>query len=210
MQRKAVQRFSTRFFALWLLLTCLVTLPVRATVLLELGFEELVAQSGFIFVGTAIDHRTAAQGEQLYTFVSFNVEEVVKGAAPADTVELRFLGGDAEDAGLKVEGQFIPDAGMRGVFFVTGLDELQVNPLTGWQQGYFPLVADDSGVDYLDMRQRPDLAIPGLEVEPLVSKMLGMGFSTEAIDAKFPKAFLFSLDDFRAAIVDEASRGAAP
>lgn len=209
MQRKVAQRFSTKLIALWLLLSCLVTLPVRATVLLQLGFEELVAQSGFIFAGTVIDHRTEVQGEQLYTFVSFAIDEVVKGVAPGDTVELRFLGGDVATAGMKVEGQFIPDAGARGVFFVAGLDEFQVNPLTGWQQGYFPLIAD-GGIDYLDMQQRPDLTVPGLEVEPLVSKMRGMGFSTEAIDEKFPKAFLFSWDDFRTAIADEVIRGAAP
>jgi len=146
------------------------------------------------------------QGELVYTLVSFSVEQTLKGAAPQPTIELRFIGGSANGFNVKVEGQFVPTVGTRGVFFIADLNAKQVNPLTGWQQGFFPLMQDGSGTDYLDMRQRPDLKIPGLTVDPLVTKMLGMGFSSAAIDSKVQRAFLFSLDDFRTAILDQMSR----
>jgi hypothetical protein len=207
-----VQQPATGRPSLWALLPtmllslCLGYLPAQATVLLEFSFEELVAESAFIFAGRVISQREEVQGEQRYTLISFAVDEAVKGTAPNAQIELRFLGGDPDDGGMQVEGQFMPAPGTRGVFFVNSLTQRQVNPLTGWQQGYFPLMADASGTDYLDMRQRPDLTIPGLEQDPLVSKMLGMGFSTDAIDAKVPRAFLFSWADFRAAILDETKR----
>lgn len=205
MQRPVSQRSTTRL-AVWLLLLSVLALPARATVLLELGFGQLVAQSEFIFVGTVTASRTEAQGEQLYTITSLTVDDAVKGAAPSATIELRFLGNDVDGDGMQVEGQFIPPVGAHGVFFVANLTDRLVNPLTGWQQGYFPLTSDENGVAFLDMRQRPDLAIPGLEVEPLVEKMRGIGFSAEAINEKFPRAFLFSLEDFRVAIIDESRR----
>ena len=190
---------------LWLCLLLLTT-TAKATVLEDFSFEQLVAQSSFIFVGTVQSSREQQQDELVYTLVSFTVEQTVKGASPAPTIELRFVGGAAKGVNLKVAGQFVPAVGARGVFFVANLDSKQINPLSGWQQGYFPLMQDASGADFLDMRLRPDLKIPGLEVDPLVSKMLTMGFSAQAIDAKVPRAFLFSLDDFRAAIVDQMRR----
>jgi hypothetical protein len=59
------------------------------------------------------------------------------------------------------------------------------------------------------MRQRPDFVVPGLEVDPLVSKMLGLGFSSDAIDDKIARAFLFPAADFRLAIIDVSARGGA-
>ncbi len=205
MRRSAYNKVSALTIGclLWLLLA---TTNAGATVLQELSFDDLVAQSVFIFAGKVQSAREEQQGELVYTLVTFNVEQTFKGSAPTATIELRFIGGAANGHNVKVAGQFIPAAGARGVFFVESLDTKQINPLSGWQQGFFPLMQDASGADYLDMRQRPDLKIPGLEVDPLVGKMLAMGFSLEAIDAKVPRASLFSLDDFRAAIFDQLSR----
>ncbi len=199
---------ASAFTAKCLLCLCLVlaTMQGNATVLQDFSFEELVAKSAFIFAGKVVDSREELQGELVYTMVTFSVVETLKGQAPQPTIELRFVGGAASGFTVKVASQFIPAVGVRGIFFVESLDSKQVNPLTGWQQGYFPLMQDAAGVDYLDMRQRPDLKIPGLVVDPLVSKMLAMGFSSAAIDAKVPRAFLFSLADFRAAILDQTSR----
>ncbi len=195
-----------------LLLMLLLVLPLgtRATVLEQLDFDALVAQSPLIFTGTVTGWRVDTSSGMDHTFVSFRIEDLIKGNAPT-TLELRFLGADLQGVPLHVEGQFIPVPGTRGVFFVATLDNNQVNPLTGWHQGFFPLMQDGNGADYLDMRQRPDFAVPGLEVDPLVSKMLGLGFSSDAIDDKIARAFLFPADDFRAAIIDVLERsGATP
>jgi hypothetical protein len=208
MRFNSLQSFMSKA-TLLLLALCMNALPVHATVLEELGFEQLVAQSELIFAGTVTRARTEVASGQTYTVVNFDVDEVWKGV-PTDAVELRFLGGDEASGGMVVQGQFIPEPGVRGTFFVASVTQRLVNPLTGWQQGYFPFMTDESGVDYLDMRQRPDLGIAGLAVEPLVEKMIGMGFSAEAINAKFPRAFLFPRRDFRDAVRDEIARGTAP
>jgi len=198
-----------------MLLLCVPVIGVRATVLQQLGFEELVAGSELIITATVTAWRGEVEDGLQYTWASFAAEDTVKGALPASGLELRFMGADLQGAPMHIEGQFIPVPGTRGVFFVADTGNNQVNPLTGWFQGFFPLMQDGSGEDYLDLRPRPDLEVPGLEIDPLVSKMQGLGFSEEAIDAKLPRAYLFSWQDFRDAIVDVvgttvANGGAAP
>lgn len=196
-----------------MLLALLLWLPmagVQATVLQQLGFEELVGGSELIVVATVTNWRIETVDGVQHTWVSFAVEDVVKGTLPARTLELRFTGADLQGAPMHIEGQFIPVPGTRGLFFVADTSNNQVNPLTGWFQGYFPLMQDGRGDDYLDLRPRPDLVVPGLEIDPLVTKMQGMGFSSEAIDAKLPRAYLFPWQDFRDAIEYVAGSGTAP
>jgi len=181
-----------------------------ATVLQDLDFPALVSGSRLIFVGSVQSQRQEVQGNLVLTYVTFSVETTYKGDVTTPTLELSFVGGQGNTFNVQVQGQFIPPIGMRAVFFIEKPDRQQVNPLTGWQQGYFPLTKGPDGLDYLDMRLRPDLAIPGLVVDPLVTKMQGMGFSADAINAKVPRAYLFSLDDFRLAVIDELqAQGAA-
>lgn len=202
------RHYSTALTSLLLMLLLLLPLGARATVLEQLDFDALVAQSPLIFTGTVTGWRIDTSDGMDHTYVTFRIEDLIKGSAPS-TLELRFLGADLQGVPLHVEGQFIPVPGTRGVFFVATVDNNQVNPLTGWHQGFFPLMQDGNGDDFLDMRQRPDFVVPGLEVDPLVSKMLGLGFSSEAIDDKVARAFLFPADDFRLAITDQSERGGA-
>ncbi len=201
----------TLFAAVVLLLACVPVMGVRATVLQQLGFEELVAGSELIITATVTGWRVEVDGGLQYTWVSFAAEDTVKGELPAAGLELRFMGADLQGAPMHIEGQYIPVPGTRGVFFVADTGNTQVNPLTGWFQGFFPLMQDGSGDDYLDLRPRPDLEVPGLEIDPLVTKMQGLGFNDEAIDAKLPRAYLFPLQDFRDAIISVvANSGTAP
>jgi hypothetical protein len=187
-----------------LLVSLLWALTAHATVIVRLGFEELVAQSALIFRGEAIEAVVTTQGDLVYTTVTFTITDILKGDAADDTVSLRFLGGSFDELVVSVEGQFIPAVGDRGVYFVATTQQQQVNPLSGWQQGYFPLSRNARGEDFIDMRQRPDFVIPGLEEDPLVEKMQTLGFTAEEIEAKFPQALRFSWNDFRDAILAEA------
>lgn len=209
--RPSTTRRTSIAAMLLLLLLCVPLAGARATVLQQLGFEELVAGSALIFTGTVTRWRVETVEGLQYTWVSFAVEDLVEGTLPARTLELRFMGTDLQGAPMHIEGQFIPVPGTRGVFFVADTRNTQVNPLVGWFQGYFPLMQDGSGDDYLDLRPRPDLVVPGLDIDPLVTKMQGLGFSNEAIDTKLPRAYLFPWQDFRDAIVDVAAgSGGAP
>lgn len=197
--------------ALWMTLWMGMASTSNATVLQDLDFPALVAQSRLIFVGSVQSQREELQGELVTTYVTFQIETVFKGSVSTHTVELPFTGGQSGGVTTHISGQFIPPVGKRSVFFVANPDAKQINALSGWQQGYFPLVQGPDGADYLDMRQRPDLKIPGLIVDPLVAKMQGMGFSVDAIAGKVPRAYLFSLADFRDAIADELrQQGIAP
>ena len=176
---------------------------VRATTIEELGFSRLVAESAAIFVGSVQSHQDREQGALVATQLTFHVEQVLRGPVTGTELKLEFIGGKPGSFGTEVDGQFIPADGSYGVFFINALTGKPVNPLTGWQQGFFPVVRDPAGTFYLDMWQRQDFKVPGLIVDPLATKMRGLGFSQQAIDEKIPKAWLFPLADFVDAIADE-------
>jgi hypothetical protein len=191
--------------ALVLSVGCLLMGQAQATVLEELSFEALVAQSKAIVVGRVSDSRQEQLGDLIYTTITIEVADTVKGGA-ASPIELRFVGGEYAGVTVEIEGQFIPAVQSYGVFFIADLASPMVNPLTGWYQGYFPLFTDASGIEYLDMRQRPDFVVPGLESNPLASKMQSLGFSQDAIARKVPERGVFRWSDFRAAIAGEVQR----
>jgi hypothetical protein len=118
-----------------------------------------------------------------------------------EQLELRFLGGADTELALDVSGQYVPAVGEQGLYFVTDPDRHQVNPLTGWGQGYFPIFTGDDGVLYLDLRNHPHYALLDDDGgNPLMKKMQAMNFSKEEIAAKFPKSQEFPLEDFVAAV----------
>lgn len=176
-----------------------------ATVIEWIGFEDLVAESELIFRGEAVESAVSKQGDLIYTTVTFNITETLKGESTNTTVALRFVGGTVGDDTVTVEGQFIPAVGDKGVYFVVSTQQAQVNPLSGWQQGFFPLLTNAQGGEYLDMRQRPDFVIPGIGDDPLVAKMQTLGFSAEEIEQRFPQALQFPWEDFRDAILAEVA-----
>jgi hypothetical protein len=171
----------------------------RATVLVPLTLEELVAASEVIFIGTITDSRSSAEGELVYTTVRFAVENVVAGELDGEVLELRFLGGSAEGQKTEVTGQSIPAVGEHGLFFVDDTVRDLVNPLTGWSQGNFPLI-DVDGTTWLDLRNHPDYGLLEPDADPLAGKMRDLGFTREQIAEQFPERFRFPLRDFSAAI----------
>jgi hypothetical protein len=196
-----------------LALTLLLTLSrwAHATVVEELSFESLVSQSQLVVLADVSATRQQQEGELIYTYVTLTISERYKGQSPAQ-VELRFVGGENANVAVDVAGQFIPSLHSRGVFFIETLAADLVNPLTGWQQGFFPVFSASNGQRYLDMQQRPDFVIPGLARNPLASKMHSIGMSAAAIAEKAPAEAVFTLADFSAAIRAEVATpsGTAP
>ena len=189
------------------MLLALITIPLSATVLEELTLEELVADSALIFAGKVLDVRVSTEDELVYSTVLFEVSTTYKGTAPAAQFELRFLGGVDTTLALDVAGQYVPAVGERGLYFVTDPDNYQVNPLTGWGQGYFPLFTGADHIEYLDLRNHPYYALLDEGDNVLLKKMQGMNFSEEAITAKFPKSQQFPLADFVAAVQSLLEQG---
>lgn len=171
----------------------------RATVLVQLTLDELVAGSELVFTGVVTGAETDVVGELVYTTVRFEVEEVIAGAADGATLELRFLGGTSGGHSTDVSGQYIPAVGDRGLYFVDHTTQELVNPLSGWSQGYFPLV-DVDGATWLDLKNHPDYGILEPDTDPLATKMRGLNFTREQIAERFPERFRFPLNDFVAVI----------
>jgi hypothetical protein len=171
----------------------------RATVLVALTLDELVAASEVVFTGTVTDSVTRAEGDLVYTTIRFDVDDVVAGEADGEVLELRFLGGNVGEQKTEVSGQYIPAVGDRGLFFVDDSVRDLVNPLTGWSQGHFPLI-DVDGTTWLDLKNHPDYGLLEPDADPVAGKMRSMGFTREQIAERFPERFRFPLNDFVAVI----------
>jgi hypothetical protein len=181
-------------------LLALVTAPLVATVLEELTLEQLIADSALIFEGKVLDVTISLEDDLVYSTVVFEVDKTHKGDFLADQLELRFLGGVDATLVLDVAGQYVPAVGEHGLYFVSDPDTYQVNPLTGWGQGYFPIFTGDDGIAYLDLRNHPHYALLDQGDNPLMKKMQAMNFSKDAITARFPKSQQYPLADFVAAV----------
>ena len=175
--------------------------PLRATVLVQLTLEELVATSELIFSGVVTNSTTSSIGDLVYTTVRFDIDDVIAGEAESETIELRFLGGVSGEHRTEVSSQYIPAVGDRGLYFVDDATRDLVNPLTGWSQGHFPLI-DVNGATWLDLKNHPDYGLLEPDADPLAGKMRSLNVSREEIAARFPERFRFPLADFVAAIAD--------
>lgn len=138
-------------FGRWLLvpLSALVLsglVPARASSVNEVGLGEMAAASELVFEGRvlAVESRWSDDGDAIWTHVTFEVVEVIKGSA-GRTVTLKFLGGAVGDMRLSITDLNQPVPGEKGVYFVETTKREQVNPIYGWSQGHFLFVRDPSG-----------------------------------------------------------------
>ena len=116
---------------------------VDAASIAQVDIRALAKQSQQIFQGEVL----ATRAEQLpngriYSFVDFQVEDVLAGSLEAGRVlTLRFAGGQVGDLGYSA-GVVIPRVGERGIYFVESANGRLINPLLGWSQGHFRIDAD--------------------------------------------------------------------
>jgi hypothetical protein len=114
--------------------------PSGATVLPRFDAGDLADHSALIFVGTVVDQQVEVTGDGVYpyTFVTFQVEKVLKGETDK-RLTLRFDGGDTGRGGIKVVGMPEFEVGGRHLLFVAGPGEAFC-PLAGWGQGKLDFV----------------------------------------------------------------------
>lgn len=109
-----------------------------ATTMRLLDLENLSGQAELIVTGTAVSREVVASrdGRYPFTFVTFKVDEVLKGQARDRQLVLRFDGGDLGAERLVVHG--IPElvSGERYLLFLQGNGRLAC-PIVGWWQGHF-------------------------------------------------------------------------
>lgn len=190
-------RFATVFTSSCLLLLLPLVLPLtaQATTRLVLTLEELVENSTLIFTGTVEDVIVTDVAGVVYSTVRYTIDDVIEGDPALDTIELRFVGGATTTAHTEVSGQFIPSVGAEGLWFVDDLSRELVNPLTGWSQGYFPIVDKPDGTRWLDLQDHPDYRIL-TPADPLADKMRAFNFPQQQVEEEFPRRLEYPLDDF--------------
>lgn len=112
----------------------------------EVSLEEMLAHCQLVFEGQAIAIE-AKENEQkrIHTYVTFAIQEVIKGTYPHATITLSFLGGTVGETTMAVSDMRFPQAGEHGIYFVESVERAQVHPLYGWSQGHFLVKTDANG-----------------------------------------------------------------
>ncbi len=130
-------------------LSCCYAGSSSASTVLEMSFSQVVEHAQLVFEGRvqSVEPRILGDG-RIYTFVTFEVLDVVKGALSDAQIELSFLGGQIAGKGMFVTDMKIPLVGETGLYFVESISKAQVNPFVGWTQGHYLIetLADGSRV----------------------------------------------------------------
>ena len=141
--------------------------PAWATTILGMDIDKVAADAEFVFEGEVINSETRQDSNSgiISTYVTFRIDDVIKGDFSGDSVELKFMGGAFNGEIVQVSGMRIPQMSEQGIYFVESMSRDLINPLIGWSQGHF-IIVDDNGVRRISTAGRQ----PVLEVEA-VSKI---------------------------------------
>lgn len=114
--------------------------------------EEVSKNAELIFEGrvTAVESRAAPSSKLIHTFVTFAIDDVIKGNYSKPTIVLSFLGGSAGGRTLIVDDVQPPEIGEKGIYFVESLTRTQVDPFYGGPQGHFVIRHDADQVDRVE------------------------------------------------------------
>lgn len=121
--------------------------PARALTTAEHSFDELVALSEQILVGTVTDIASAwGQGGEagtIFSTIRLNAIEIIKGTAPDGAYTLKVIGGVVGD-----QAQFYPglpqfQSGQRYLLFIRG-NRRAMFPITGVTQGFYRVQWDNA------------------------------------------------------------------
>ena len=116
----------------------------QATTVIPPTFDQLVSQAQVIFQGTVTDVRSQWAGEggqrHIVTFVTFKVEDTLKGTAGA-TYSIRLLGGTVDGETMEVTDTPKFKVGDRDILFVEN-NGSQFVPLVGIMNGRFRIQPD--------------------------------------------------------------------
>ena len=93
--------------------------PLRAASVEQVSLQEMVERCELVLEGRVVGQRVAAgKGKrEIFTYVTLEVLDVVKGDYAAQTVELRYLGGSLGGRTLRLRagGAARPGSPLRGV-----------------------------------------------------------------------------------------------
>jgi len=128
----------------------------------QLSVTELVNGSDLIFKGHVVELRSLEDPAppEIFTRVTFEVQETIKGQSPGSRIELDFLGGTVGGLTLTISDMRLPKVGETGIYFVESTKRRQVHPLYGWDQGHFLVTTNPRGIEIVTtFDRRPVWAI---------------------------------------------------
>lgn len=169
------------FSALLLFLAYAAAVP--ATTVKRVTIDEMLAKAELIFEGRVVEHevKQAANGN-IYTYIHFSINEIIKGDYSEPTLTLRFTGGTAGGLTLSVGDMHMPEVSEKGIYFVESLTGRYANPLLGWSQGHFLLIEDDDGIErvYTSQYQAVTTVEESYQRSSGISDGVAEGIATEA------------------------------
>ena len=123
----------------------LLVIPLGATTILGMNIDEVAQDAELIFEGKVVEHnvRENAAG-MIVTYVTFRIEELIKGEYDETLLELKFTGGRLGGQIMEISGLRIPSPNEEGIYFVESVNRNLVNPLLGWSQGHY-LIYEQNG-----------------------------------------------------------------
>ncbi len=120
-----------------------------ATTVQEISIDDLALNAELVFEGRCIDTVTqqVPNSRFIKTVATFEVIDVVKGNYHDSTIQLEYLGGKLNGKELKIGDMHLPEQGDHGIYFVEKLNEQQIHPLLGWDQGRINISEDNNGIE---------------------------------------------------------------
>jgi hypothetical protein len=131
---------------IWAYLFLISISHAHASSVRQITMNEMLQQCQFVFEGTvvALEARENSQN-RIHTYVTFEIQDIIKGSYSDNTITLSFLGGTIGNVTMAVGDMVFPKTGEHGIYFVESLERSQVHPLYGWSQGHFLVRPDDTG-----------------------------------------------------------------
>lgn len=131
-----------RVIGLWIGLVLVAASASQGTTLVRQDLASLVDQAELIFVGTVVHTQAVETKDEAFafTYVTFEVEDALKGSAADSQLTLRFAGAELGGQVFEVRGMPTFELGGRHLLFVEGNGRAGC-PLVGWWQGKLDFAA---------------------------------------------------------------------
>ncbi|SUZ55468.1 uncharacterized protein METZ01_LOCUS8322 [marine metagenome] len=165
---------------------------LSATTILGMDIDEIANQAELIFEGEVLVRETRQNNNTgiINTYVTFQIYDIVKGEFNGDSIELKFMGGTFQEQTVHVSGLTIPSEGEHGIYFVESLNLDLINPLLGWSQGHFIIIARDHEARISTIDHKPVIQVESVVEIP--------------ISIKKPRAVIEGNNQVAAGIITEA------
>lgn len=151
------RRRPTMFFCTRILCLLALASTAFASSIRQLHVNEVADTAELIFSGSVVssESRYSSGSNRIRTWVTFEVDQVLKGRINSNLLTLGFAGGRVGSQEQVYEGMRYPQIGEHGVYFVESSTRPLVNPLVGWSQGHFKSVYSKNAYNMLTADSKP-------------------------------------------------------